>query len=199
MPVNGLFFSQSTQIAQLALAARLPTVAADRPYVEAGLLASYGIDQRESYRRGASYVDRILKGAKAGDLPIEFPTSNSRDIDAAFVDIAHQRIGAVLVSADVFFTSRRVQLATLATRFAIPAIFPVREYAEVGGLMSYGENLADVWRRLGIYVGRVLKGERGLPVEQSTKFEFVVNLADGEGFGPAIPSGLLAIADEVIE
>jgi ABC-type uncharacterized transport system substrate-binding protein len=74
VPVKGLFFSQSTQIAQLALAARLQTVAADRPYVEAGLLASYGIDQRESYRRGASYVDRILKGAKAGDLPIEFPT-----------------------------------------------------------------------------------------------------------------------------
>ena len=140
--------------------------------------------------------------AAARSLGLEikvFPTSNSRDIDAAFVDIAHQRIGAVLVSADVFFTSRRVQLATLATRFAIPAIFPVREYAEVGGLMSYGENLADVWCRLGIYVGRVLKGERGLPVEQSTKFEFVVNLADGEGFGPAIPSGLLAIADEVIE
>jgi putative ABC transport system substrate-binding protein len=74
VPVNGLFFSQVTQIAQLALAARLPTVAADRRYVEAGLLASYGIDQRESYRRGASYVDRILKGAKPGDLPIEFPT-----------------------------------------------------------------------------------------------------------------------------
>jgi putative ABC transport system substrate-binding protein len=74
VPVNGLFFSQSTQIAQLALAARLPTVAADRQYVDAGLLASYGIDQRESYRRGASYVDRILKGAKPSDLPIEFPT-----------------------------------------------------------------------------------------------------------------------------
>jgi putative ABC transport system substrate-binding protein len=74
VPVNGLLFSQSTQIAQLALAARLPTVAASRPYVEAGLLASYGTDQRETYRRGASYVDRILKGAKAGDLPIEFPT-----------------------------------------------------------------------------------------------------------------------------
>ena len=89
--------------------------------------------------------------AAARSLGLEikvFPTSNSRDIDAAFVDIAHQRIGAVLVSADVFFTSRRVQLATLATRFAIPAIFPVREHAEVGGLMSYGENLADVWRRL---------------------------------------------------
>jgi putative ABC transport system substrate-binding protein len=74
VPVNGLFFSQSTQIAQLALTARLPTVTADRQYVDAGLLASYGIDQRESYRRGASYVDRILKGAKPSDLPIEFPT-----------------------------------------------------------------------------------------------------------------------------
>ena len=74
VPVNGLFFSQGMQIAQLALAARLPTVGAERRYIESGLLASYGIDQRESYRRGASYVDRILKGAKAGDLPIEFPT-----------------------------------------------------------------------------------------------------------------------------
>src|SRR5262249_7363435 len=74
VPVNGLFFSQGMQIAQLALAARLPTVGAERRYIEAGLLASYGIDQRESYRRGASYVDRILKGAKPADLPIEFPT-----------------------------------------------------------------------------------------------------------------------------
>jgi len=74
VPVNGLFFSEGMQIAQLALAARLPTIAADRQYVEAGLFASYGIDQRENYRRGASYVDRILKGAKPGDLPIEFPT-----------------------------------------------------------------------------------------------------------------------------
>ena len=73
MPVNGLFFAQGVQIAQLALAARLPTVGAERRYIEAGLLASYGIDQRESYRRGASYVDRILKGAQPGDLPIEFP------------------------------------------------------------------------------------------------------------------------------
>ena len=74
MPVNGLLFSEGMQIARLALAARLPTVAADRKYVEAGLLASYGIDERESYRHAASYVDRILKGAKPGDLPIEFPT-----------------------------------------------------------------------------------------------------------------------------
>ena len=105
----------------------------------------------------------------------------------------------MLVSADVFFTGRRVQLATLATRFAIPAIFPIREYAEVGGLMSYGENLADVWRRVGIYVGRILKGEKGLPVEQSAKFEFVINLQTARALNLAIPSGLLAIADEVIE
>jgi putative ABC transport system substrate-binding protein len=128
-----------------------------------------------------------------------FPTRNSRDIDAAFIDIAHHQIGAVLVGADVFFTSRRVQLATLATRFAIPAIFPAREYADVGGLMSYGENLADVWRRVGIYVGRVLKGEKGLPVEQSAKFEFVINLQTARALDLAIPPGLLAIANEVIE
>ena len=128
-----------------------------------------------------------------------FPTRNSRDIDAAFIDIAHQRIGAVLVAADVLFTSRRVQLATLATRFAIAAIFPIREYAEVGGLMSYGENIADVWRRVGVYVGRILKGEKNLPVEQTAKFEFVINLQTARAFDLAVPSGLLAIADEVIE
>jgi putative ABC transport system substrate-binding protein len=128
-----------------------------------------------------------------------FPTRNNRDIDAAFIDIAHHRIGAVLVASDVFFTSRRVQLATLATRFAVPAILPAREYAEVGGLMSYGEILTDVWRRVGIYVGRVLKGEKGLPVEQTAKFEFVINLQTARALGLAIPPGLLAIADEVIE
>ena len=128
-----------------------------------------------------------------------FPTRNSRDIDAAFIDIAHDRIGAVLVGSDVLFTSRRVQLATLTTRFAVPAIFPIREYAEVGGLMSYGENIADVWRRVGIYVGRVLNGEKGLPVEQSAKFEFVINLQTARALDLAIPPGLLAIADEVIE
>jgi ABC-type uncharacterized transport system substrate-binding protein len=128
-----------------------------------------------------------------------FPTSSSRDIDTAFIDIAHQRIGAVLVGPDAFFTSRRIQLATWATRLAIPAIFPIREYAEVGGLMSYGMNFADVWRRVGVYVGRVLKGEKDLPVEQTAKFEFVINLQTARVLDLAVPSGLLAIADEVIE
>jgi len=85
--------------------------------------------------------------------------SNSSDIDAAFVNIARQRIGAVLVSANAYFTSRRVQFATLATRHAVPAMYSIREYVEVGGLMSYGRNVTDEWRRLGLYVGRILRGE----------------------------------------
>ena len=138
--------------------------------------------------------------ARSLGLEIEvFATRNNRDIDAAFIKIAHQRLGAVLISADAFFTSRRVQLATLATRFAIPAIFPIREYAEVGGLMSYGENSADQWRRVGVYVGHVLKGEKSLPVEQSARFEFVINMQTARIFDLAVPSGLLAIADELIE
>ena len=149
-------------------------------------------------------ADSTTKEAQAAarSLGLEikvFATSNNRDIDAAFIEIAHQQIGAALNMPDAFFTSRRVQLVTLATRFAIPAIFSIREYVEVGGLMSYGENIADQWRRVGIYVGRVLKGEKNLPVEQAARFEFVINLQTARAFDLAIPSGLLAIADEVIE
>jgi ABC-type uncharacterized transport system substrate-binding protein len=152
----------------------------------------------------AVVAESIAKQAQiaARSLGLEikiFPTRSIRDIDAAFIDISHQRIGAVLVSADAFFTSRRVQFATLATRFVIPAIFPIREYAEVGGLMSYGENIADQWRRVGIYTGRVLKGEKDLPVEQSARFEFVINLQTARALDLAIPPSVLAIANEVIE
>jgi putative tryptophan/tyrosine transport system substrate-binding protein len=147
-----------------------------------------------------SAVEEVQAAARSLGLEIKlFATSNNRDIDAAFIEIAHQRIGAVLTIPDVFFTSRRVQLATLASRFAIPAMYSIREFAEVGGLMSYGENLADQWRRVGIYAGRVLKGEKNLPVEQSARFEFVINMQTARAFNLAIPSGLLAIADEVIE
>ena len=147
-----------------------------------------------------STVKEAQAAARSLGLEIKvFATSNNRDIDAAFIEIAHQQIGAVLNMPDAFFTSRRVQLVTLATRFAIPAIFSIREYVEVGGLMSYGENIADQWRRVGIYVGRVLKGEKNLPVEQAARFEFVINLQTARAFDLAIPSGLLAIADEVIE
>jgi len=140
--------------------------------------------------------------AAARSLGLEiklFATSNNRDIDAAFIQIAHERIGAVLIMPDTFFTSRRVQLATLAARHAIPAAYGQREYVEVGGLMSYGTNLADQWRRVGVYVGRVLNGEKNLPVEQLARFEFVINMQTARVLDLAIPSGLLAIADEVIE
>jgi putative tryptophan/tyrosine transport system substrate-binding protein len=125
--------------------------------------------------------------------------SNSHDIDAVFANIAQQRIGAVLVSADVYFMSRRVQFATLATRYALPAMYSRREYVEVGGLMSYGGNLSDEWRRLGLYLGRILKGEKDLPVEQTARFEFVVNLQTAKALGISVPPTLLARADEVIE
>jgi putative ABC transport system substrate-binding protein len=138
----------------------------------------------------------------AGTLGLKikaFTASNRRDLDAVFANIARQQIGAVIVNPDVYFTSRRVQFATLANRYVVPAMFSIREYVEVGGLMSYGRNLSDEWRSLGLYVGRILKGEKDLPVEQSSKFEFAINLTTAKALGLEVPPTLLARADEVIE
>ena len=127
--------------------------------------------------------------------------SDSREIEAAFATLVRNKVNALLIGPDVFFNNRRVQLATLTARHAIPALSNVREFAEVGGLMSYGTDLTEVFRQLGVYTGRILKGAKpaDLPVVQSTKFQFVINLPTARALGLEVPPTLLARADEVIE
>jgi putative tryptophan/tyrosine transport system substrate-binding protein len=130
-----------------------------------------------------------------------FNVTTSREIDAAFASLMRERIDMLFVSAGSFFADRRVQLVLLATRHAIPAIYPFRGFAEAGGLMSYGASLTDAYRQLGAYAGRILKGAKPaeLPVVQSTKFELVINAQAARVLGLAVPPSLLARADEVIE
>jgi putative ABC transport system substrate-binding protein len=126
---------------------------------------------------------------------------DSSEIEAAFAALVRNKVGALLVGADGLFFSKRVQVVTLATRYGIPAVYSLREYAEAGGLMSYGTSLTEVYRQVSYYTGRILKGAKpaDLPVVQSTKFEFVINLPTVRAFGIEIPPMLLARADEVIE
>jgi putative tryptophan/tyrosine transport system substrate-binding protein len=125
----------------------------------------------------------------------------SREIDAAFARFVRERFDALLVGGDAFFTSRRVQLTALAGRHAIPATFSTRESAEAGGLMSYGTNITDAYRQVGVYTGRILKGAKpaDLPVVQASKFELVINHQSARMLGITVPDKLLARADEVIE
>jgi putative ABC transport system substrate-binding protein len=127
--------------------------------------------------------------------------STSREIEAAFATLVHDRADALFVAGDGFLISRRVQFATLATRHGVPAAYGVREHVEVGGLMSYGTDLLDMYRQAAVYTGQILKGAKpaDLPVIQSTKFEFVINLVTARALGLEVPSGLSARADEVIE
>jgi len=127
--------------------------------------------------------------------------STSREIEAAFATLVRDRADALFVNADVFFATQSVQFATLAAHYGIPAAYDNRAYAEVGGLMSYGTDVSDTFRQVGVYTGQILKGEKpaDLPVLQSTKFEFVINLQTARALGLEVPPQLLASADEVIE
>ncbi len=136
-----------------------------------------------------------------GKRVVIFNASSDAEIETAFANIVHARPGALLVGADPFFNSRRGLIVALAARHAVPAIYEWREFAEAGGLVSYGTSLVDAYRQQGIYAGRILKGEKpaDLPIVQLSKFELIINLNTARALGLTIPPGVLAIADEVVE
>jgi len=144
----------------------------------------------------------IPDAARAIGLQTQFlKASTSEEIEAAFATLLRDRADALFVAGDGFFVSRRVQLATLTARHAIPAIYSVREYVEAGGLMSYGADDLERFRQAGIYTGQILKGAKpaDLPVMQSTKFEFVINLVTARALGFEVPNSIQLLADQVIE
>jgi putative ABC transport system substrate-binding protein len=150
----------------------------------------------------ASTLQQVQEAAAGIGLQIRrLDATTIGEIDAAFAALASNRPDALFVSADAFFNSRRRQLAILAAINRLPAVFGNRDYVEAGGLMSYGTDLADRNRQVGLYTGRVLKGAKpaDLPVQQLTKFELVINLETARALGIEVPSGVLSIADEVVE
>jgi putative ABC transport system substrate-binding protein len=143
-----------------------------------------------------------LDAATALGPQVEVLSANDgREIDAVFASLRQKEIEALLVNPSPLFLSRRVHIASAAMRYAVPAIYPDRQYAEAGGLMSYGTNVPEQYRQGGIYTGRILKGEKpaDLPVMLPTKFEFVINVQTAKLLGITVPPTLLALADDVIE
>ena len=147
-------------------------------------------------------INEVEPSAHSMGLQIQIlKASTISEINAAFATLASARLDALFVGHDPFFNGRRIQLVQLATRYAVPASYSSRDFAEVGGLMSYGANIADAWRQAGFYAGSILKGTKpaDLPVVQSNKFELVINNQTATMLSLTVPSSLLAIADEVIE
>ena len=126
---------------------------------------------------------------------------SDREIDAAFVSLVQARTGALVVAGDLFFNNRIEQITALAARHALPAMYAFREFVVAGGLMSYGLSLTEEYRQVGLYTGRILKGEKpaDLPVQQETKLQLIINRKTANALGLQIPDKLLALADEVIE
>src|SRR5215471_7064737 len=145
---------------------------------------------------------QVQAAARAtGQQLIVFDVNNTADIESAFATMVTRGVGALYVGTGPFTTSHRERLAELAARNAIPAMYPLRQFVAVGGLMSYGASINDAYRQAGIYAARILKGERpaDLPVIQATKFNFVFNLKAAKALGLAVPERVLSLADEVIE
>jgi len=149
-----------------------------------------------------SVTEDVTAAAATIGLQIDMiHASDSQEIETAFATLVRNKADALLIGSDVFFYTRRLQLTTLATRQAIPVIYGQREFAEVGGLISYGTSLVEAYRKLGDYAARILKGAKPaeLPVEQPTKLDFVINLIAAKALGIIVPEKLLVAADEVIE
>jgi putative ABC transport system substrate-binding protein len=150
-----------------------------------------------------NYITRDLQAAgRALGLQIHIlKASTEGEIDAAFPTLVQLRAGAVIIGANAFFTSQRNQIVALAARHTIPAMYYLREFTAAGGLLSYGTSLPDSYRQVGIYAGRILKGEKpaDLPVVQPTKFELVINLKTAKALGLTVPLIMQMTADEVIE
>ena len=155
-----------------------------------------------AYPVSKSTVRDVTAAAPAMGFSVRvLEASTGGEIDAAFATLVREKYDALFVGGDPFYTSVRAQLVDLTARHAIPATFATREFAQAGGLMSYGAKIADAWRQVGAYAGKILKGAKtsDLPVVQPTKFDFVINLKTAKALGLAVPPTLLATADDVIE
>ena len=155
-----------------------------------------------NYQQAEDQAREVREAANALDLQIEIAhAGKDQELESAFATLAQSHAAALLVTADPFFDTRRDRIVALAAQFKLPAIYQFRDYAVAGGLESYGVSLADGYRQVGIYAGRVLKGDkpRDLPIYQAIKFEFVINLKTARALGLQVPPMLSALADEVIE
>jgi putative ABC transport system substrate-binding protein len=164
--------------------------------------ARFGVLADPAYPATQSVIADLQAAARTLGLQlIVLNASTDHDLETAFAGFSQRNVGAVLVTNSTLYNRRTEQLAALAARHALPAIYPYREYTQAGGLMSYGSSLGYLFHQMGVYAGRILKGEKpaDLPVQQITKIDLVINLKTAKALGLTIPETLLATADEVIQ